>query len=294
MKRTWEPQCIVDITRQCLRIGIQPKTWKVAKGVILRKANRPDYNNPKAYRIICLLNYMGKIVEKVVATLLSETIDHKLHKGQFGCRKRHSVTDAAACMTEHVYQNWGRGKISGALLMDVKGAFDHVSRTCLTNRLQELEADPELVRWTNSFMMEQKASLVINGHEIGMKPTNTGIPQGSPVSSILFAIYISRVFDQVEQKTGATGLSFIDDISWIVLGNNIKEITEILEECGKITMEWAQQNAVEFDAAKTEAILFTKKKAKRYPKMKIKLGNGKEIHTTKAQPGGSGSGWTQP
>jgi hypothetical protein len=79
-----------------------------------------------------------------------------------------------------------------------------------------------------------------------------------------------------------------------VLGNNIKEITEILEECGKITMEWAQPNAVEFDAAKTEAILFTKKKAKRYPKMKIKLGNGKEIHTTKAQPGGSGSGWTQP
>jgi hypothetical protein len=62
--------------------------------------------------------------------------------------------DAAACMTEHVYQNWGRGKISGALLMDVKGAFDHVSRTGLTDRLQELEADPELVKWTNSFMTE--------------------------------------------------------------------------------------------------------------------------------------------
>jgi hypothetical protein len=257
---TWEPKHIVDITRQCLRIGTHPKTWKVTKGVILRKANKPDYNNPKAYRIICLLNCMGKIVEKVVAALLSETIDHKLYKGQFGCRKRHSVMDTAACMTEHVYQNWGRGKISGSLLMDVKGVFDHVSRTCLTDRLQGLEADPELVRWTNSFMTEQKASLIINGHETGIKPTNTGIPQGSPVSSILFVIYISGVFDQVEQKTGATGLSFIDDISWIVSGNNIKEITEILEECGKIAMEWAQQNAVEFDGAKTAAILFTKKR----------------------------------
>jgi hypothetical protein len=37
--------------------------WKVAKGVVLRKANKSDYNNPKAYRIICLLNCMGKIVE---------------------------------------------------------------------------------------------------------------------------------------------------------------------------------------------------------------------------------------
>jgi hypothetical protein len=42
-------------------------------------------------------------------------------------------------------------------------------------------------------------------------------------------------------------------------------------------MEWAQQNAVEFDVAKTEAILSTKKKDKRHPKMKSKLGNGKEI-----------------
>jgi retron-type reverse transcriptase len=46
-----------------------------------------------------------------------------------------------------------------------------------------------------------------------MKPTNTGIPQGLPVSPILFVIYISGVFDQVEQKIGATGLSFVDDIS---------------------------------------------------------------------------------
>jgi hypothetical protein len=34
---------------------------------------------------------------------------------------------------------------------------------------------------------------------------------------------------------------------------------------------------VKFDAAKTEAILFTKKKDKRHPKMKIELGNGKEV-----------------
>jgi hypothetical protein len=44
-------------------------------------------------------------------------------------------------MTEHIYQNRGRGKILGTLLMDTKGAFDHVLRTHLTDRLQELEAD---------------------------------------------------------------------------------------------------------------------------------------------------------
>jgi hypothetical protein len=103
--------------------------WKVAKGVIIQKSNKPNYNNPKAYRIICLLNCMGKIVEKVVTSLLADTIDKKLYKGQFGCRKHHSVVDAAACLTEKVYQSWAKGKIAGTILMDVKGAFDHVSRT---------------------------------------------------------------------------------------------------------------------------------------------------------------------
>jgi hypothetical protein len=51
--------------------------------------NKPDYNNTREYRIICLLSCMGKIVEKVLATLLSETIDHKLYNGQFRCPKGH-------------------------------------------------------------------------------------------------------------------------------------------------------------------------------------------------------------
>jgi hypothetical protein len=115
--------------------------WKLTKGVILRKENKPDYKNYEAYRIICLLNCIVKIVEKVVATLLLQTIDYKLYKGQFWYRKRHSVMDAAVCIIEYIYQNWGRAKISGTLLMDVKGAFDHISRTHLADRLQELEAD---------------------------------------------------------------------------------------------------------------------------------------------------------
>jgi hypothetical protein len=120
----------------------------------------------------------------------------KLYKGQFGCREHHSVADVAACLTEEVYQSWAKGKIAGAILMDVKGAFDHVSRTRLTKRLEELEADLQLIRWTDNFMKERKVSLIINGHETAMELTNSGIPQGSPVSPILFAIYMSGVFER--------------------------------------------------------------------------------------------------
>jgi hypothetical protein len=187
----------------------------------------------------------------------------------------------AACLTEEVYQSWAKRKIAGAILMDLKGAFDHVSRTRLTKRLEELEADPQRIRWTDNFMKDRKVSLIINGYETAMKPTNSGIPQGSPVSPILFAIYISGVFEEVEDETGAVGISFVDDLSWIASGANVMEIAETLEKCAKIATRWAEQNAVELDIAKTEAILFAKKNQQRKRKKKINIGNGNSISFNK-------------
>jgi retron-type reverse transcriptase len=45
-----------------------------------------------------------------------------------------------------------------------------------------------------------------------MKATKTGIPQGLPVSPILFAIYISSIFQEVEDNSQGVSLSFIDNL----------------------------------------------------------------------------------
>ena len=49
--------------------------------------------------------------------------------------------------------------------MDVKGAFDHVSRGQLITRMIELGVDGNLVAWTNSFLTDRRIQLVIDGHE---------------------------------------------------------------------------------------------------------------------------------
>lgn len=120
----WDKQRIIDITTQYIRTGTHPKAWKIVKGIVLHKANKPDYSKPKAYRVISLLDCVCKVVEKVVTELLSTTVEPKLHTGQFGCRKRHSVVDAASCLTNSVHKAWAEKNIAGALLMDVKGALD--------------------------------------------------------------------------------------------------------------------------------------------------------------------------
>ena len=50
--------------------GYHPKCWKEAIGVILRKQNRKATIS-KSYRVVSLLNCLGKVAEKIIATRLS-------------------------------------------------------------------------------------------------------------------------------------------------------------------------------------------------------------------------------
>jgi hypothetical protein len=59
-----------------------PKYFKEATGVILKKSQsaKPSYKNyalPKAYRIISLLNYLAKVMEKIIARRLAVMVKFK-------------------------------------------------------------------------------------------------------------------------------------------------------------------------------------------------------------------------
>ena len=88
-----------------------------------------------------------------------------------------------------------------------------------------------------------------------------GLPQGSPVSLVLFCIYISGVHSWVEDRVpGTRGISFMDDVTWFVKGSSVDEITTKLKECARESIRWGCQNAVQFKAAKAEVIILSKKR----------------------------------
>jgi len=100
-------------------------------------------------------------------------------------------------------------------IIDLKSAFNNVSKAHLTGRLEALAVEPDLIRWTGSFMSDRQVKLVLDGKAGKANPVDTGIPQGSPVAPILFTTYLSGIFDKVEATVpGLRGPSFVDDISW--------------------------------------------------------------------------------
>lgn len=60
-----------------LKLSYYPKYFKKARIVILRKLGKPDYSETKIYKLIALLDILGKVLETVVAKLLSNYTERK-------------------------------------------------------------------------------------------------------------------------------------------------------------------------------------------------------------------------
>jgi hypothetical protein len=272
----WDAPRIIAVVKTSFRLGIHPRVWKEAKGVVIPKPNKPDYGVAKAYRVITLLNCLGKVVEKVAANAIAEQCERRqlLHDGQFGCRKRRSAIDVVGRLMKRVEEAWARGNTAAVLLMDVKGAFPHVAKGNLIKRMEEMGFEADLVRWVESFMEERKVIMSMDRKEGDSMDVETGVPQGSPVSPVLFVIYLSGLFGRVEEKEkecGSEGISFVDDVAWVVEGEDVGECTQRLEACAREAQIWAKENACQFDIEKTEAILFTRRRSNKEPKMKAKI-----------------------
>ncbi len=132
-----------------IRLDYRPVEWKRARGILLQKVGKRDFGLVRSYRVISLLNCMSKVVEKVVANELSLYCENysKLHPGQMDCRRERSATDTVATLVHTVPEKWEEKKLATALFMDIKRAFDHISKGQLLNRMIELDIDGEKYSW---------------------------------------------------------------------------------------------------------------------------------------------------
>ena len=64
------------------------------------------------------------------------------------------------------------------------------------------------------------------------------------MSPVLFCIYISGVYGEVEsQVSGARGIFFVDDITWFIEGQSVEGIATGLGRCVHESIEWASRKA---------------------------------------------------
>ncbi|KAH7557896.1 hypothetical protein BM1_05168 [Bipolaris maydis] len=255
-----QPEALFRIYSTLFNLGYHPRCWRKAKGVILKKTSKPDYSIPKAYRVISLLNCLGKVLERLVARrlgALAETTD-LLHPSQLGGRLKKSAIDAALLFYNNIQQQKRKQKITTTIFLDIKGAFDHVSKNKLLEAMKDQGLPCCLLAWTKSFFEDRVLQLSFDGQTEKPKEIATGTPQGSPASPILFLIYSKPLFESIQNSQSTYSSSYIDDLQISISSTSVRKNIKLLEKEIQNLFRLAEELAIQFDSSKTELVNWTR------------------------------------
>ncbi|KAJ6118425.1 reverse transcriptase [Penicillium samsonianum] len=134
---------------------------------------------------------------------------------------------------ERVYESWRQDEhVATLLTLDVTGAFDHVAH--------------------ESFLRDRSTTLVLQEGSMGTHPVATGIPQGSPLSPILYLFYNADLIDELHAAAAGKALvtGYIDDICILVWSKSALDNCQLLERLHQVADAWASRHASRFAPAK--------------------------------------------
>ena len=161
------------------------------------------------------------------------------------------MADACTTLSHKVRtQRMDKRKVS-TLFLDIKGGFDNVNPSTLGGMLSAKGVNPYLVSWTRSCLTGTSCRLLFQGSPKIFSPVSVGTPQGSPVSPLLFVIYVCRLHIEIPFRLT---LSYVDDFALTVLSVSYRPNIQLLQSHYARLKARGSRLGVGFSIPKTELI----------------------------------------
>jgi hypothetical protein len=173
----------------CIRLSHFPTSLKGAKVVALPKPGK-DAKIPQNLRPISLLPSTGKLFEKIILQIFQKRIGERslLNASQFSFRARHSTTLQCMRIADHVTLNFNNKMSTAAVFLDIEKAFDTMWHTGLLHKLSKLNFLTRMTKLINSFLLQRKFIVSVEGEMSTPRRMKAGVPQGSVLSPTLYNI----------------------------------------------------------------------------------------------------------
>ena len=209
---------IINIANACFNLGHWLNYFKYSSTIIIPKPNKMSYNQAKSFHPIILLNTLGKLIEKVIAERLQFTVinNNFIYLSQLGGLKFKSTTDAGVTLTHIVYSGWAKGKTTSTLAFNISQFFSSLNHCLFTLILEKAGLEPRVSSFFANYLVKRKTNYVWNDLLSPDFEINIGVDQGSALSPILSALYLTLFLYILEKclknlEIPISILSFMDD-----------------------------------------------------------------------------------
>lgn len=263
----------------CLQEGWHPTPFRSALLCVIEKpsttSSRPR-SHPRAYRLIALLSVLGKGLERIIARRLAFTaVTAKIIPSRyFGSLPLRSAEDLARLVVDDIEEAFNAKKCHSALTFDVQGAFDAVLPNRLLGRLTSQGWPQHVVCWVSSFLTDRSAAVRLDGTVSASSPAPGSLPQGSPISPVLFQLFAAPIFSINRTKGARHRYGYADDGCLGATAKTPSENGVILQQELQAIYDWSLREHLPLDFAKLRLMHFTRSTKADNPAITISTANG--------------------
>lgn len=245
---------INNIYNSILRTGYFPQNWKHSVVLPIAKPNK-NRTNPENYRPISLLPTLSKILEKLILKRLTNYLSkiNIIPKHQFGFTEHLSTSHQLLRITEHIHTAFQKHQYTLTTFLDITQAFDRIWHQGLIYKLKINGTPNYLIKLIQSFISNRTFSVSVDNHQSNPYTIQAGLPQGSPLSPLLFNLYTADLPTSKKINTA----QFADDTALFISDTTLTDIRNKMQQHLNLIENWSNTWKIKLNPSKSIAKIFS-------------------------------------
>lgn len=249
-----------------IKSGKYYSKWKYSK-VLPGYKNKGSKFEAQFYRPISNLAEVSKLPERAVYNQIYEYLlaNGLFHPDHHGCHKNHSTATAVQQLLDLWLSSMEEGKLSAAVMLDLRAGFDVVNHSLLLLKLKEYGFQNQTIAWFQDYLSDRYQSVQIESSLSSKLHVPWGVPQGSILGPLLFLIFLNELPDiikkradqevTIDDETEGSIVIFVDDNTPTVSDSDPNKLIEKMQEKTNEVTDWITMNDLTCSGEKTKLLV---------------------------------------
>jgi len=256
------PKLLLELFNKCLEVGVFPSRWKAARLILLDKGKGGNPQSASSYRPLCMLDGMGKLLEKLIKSRLQTAIQEAgdYSQNQHGFRRGHSTLNAVKQVISAVYEarshSYATRPVVLLVTLDIKNAFNSLRWADVLDALEHNYTVPKyLLRIVDNYLSDRK---VLYNTDCGVqeKVMTAGAAQGSVLGPDLWNIVYDSLL-RLDMPDDTYLVAYADDVAAVITARNTELAQIRLSQIMRRVTTWIDRHGLQLALEKTEVALLT-------------------------------------